>query len=74
MDAWGKHEGKLIEFEYDSYVRNDKMYYWLNAFSPELEKIRVELGLSIADKFTRAPDGSHRFHITVANNKQHIPT
>lgn len=70
MAAWGKYEGKKVEFEYDPFVRNDKTYYWLNAFSPELERIRVELGLPIADQYTRAPDGSHRFHITIANTKQ----
>lgn len=71
MKLWGKYEGRIIEFEYDPFVMNDGTYYWLNAFSPALEQVRIELGLPIADKFTRAPDGSHRFHITVANNKSH---
>ncbi len=71
MDAWGRHEGKLITFEYDTFIRNDDTYWWLNAFSPDLEQVRLELGLPIADQYTRAPDGSHRFHITIANCKQH---
>lgn len=74
MEVWKKHEGKLVEFEYDSFIRNDQMYYWLNAFSPALEEIRKELGLPVADGFTRSPDGSHRFHITIGNLKQHAST
>lgn len=67
--AWKKHEGRRVEFEYDPYVHNDNTYYWLNAWSHELEAIRIELGLAVADAYTRSPDGSHRFHITIGNTK-----
>lgn len=69
MEFWKKYHGKEIEFEYESFIYNDNVYWWLNAYSPILEDIRLELGLPICSEFTKSPNGAHRFHITIGNNK-----
>ena len=70
LAAWGKHEGRRIKFSYSPDIQCDSRYWWINAFSTELEEIRVELGLPISSKFTRPPDGYlSTFHITIANSK-----
>jgi len=61
--AWGIHDGEEIDFEYDSEVRTDGVYYWLDAYCPRLSQIRQELGLP----FLR--EGFDRFHITIGNCK-----
>jgi len=67
--SWGKYQDQIVTFQYDPYIYNDELYYWLNAFSPVLEEIRLELGLPTTSQYTRSPDGRHRFHLTVANTK-----
>ena len=71
IQFWNKYQNKLVEFEYESFIYNDETYYWLNAYSKELENIRIELGLKETSEFTRSPDGLHKFHITIANTKHH---
>lgn len=70
LEAWGKYEGELVDFEYTSHIYNGKVYWWLNAFSERLEAIRVELGLPVSSEYTRPPDGYMKcFHITIGNQK-----
>lgn len=71
LDVWGKYEGQKIQFDYQPEARYDDRYVWLRVWSPELIKIRMELGLP-ADKYdvTRPPDGEIVFHTTVANMKE----
>lgn len=69
LNFWKKYEGAKIPFEYEYYVYNDNRYYWLNVYSPKLEEIRKELGLTRVSAITRGPDGKHRFHITIGNTK-----
>jgi uncharacterized protein YaeQ len=69
LSAWRKYHEQEIVFDYDSYIYNDELYYWLNAYSKSLEDIRVELGLPSTSKYTRSPDGRHMFHITIGNLK-----
>lgn len=72
MENWGKYENQKIEFSYSNQIYNGQVYWWLNAFSIELEKIRVELGLSIEEHYTQPPDGFNKcFHITLANCKSY---
>ncbi len=40
MYAWNKYQGQNVSFEYDSYIYNDELYYWLNVYSQQLEDIR----------------------------------
>lgn len=71
MEFWGKYEGKTIKFYYDTDIQTDGTYFWLNAQSEDIQKIREELGLS---KFRddRAFGGILRneYHITIANIKE----
>jgi len=69
LSVWGKYEGQDVEFQYDSFIYNDDVYYWINCFSSTLEEIRQELGLPTTSQFTRSPDGKHKFHITIGNIK-----
>lgn len=70
LEAWGRHEGRMIEFEYSCWLYNDETYWWLRVWSPELEQVRVELGLRPHSHWTVAPDGVRCFHTTVANTKR----
>ena len=69
LEVWGKYQDLQVDFEYDSFIFNDELYYWLNARSSFLEDVRAELGLPALSEFTRSPDGRHRFHITIGNTK-----
>lgn len=69
MEAWRAHEGLVVEFQYSSLVFHDQLYYWLGAQCPRLQEIRVELGLPESSEFTRPPDMSDLFHITIGNLK-----
>lgn len=69
LSVWGKYQNQTIEFEYEPFVYNGELYYWLNVYCQELEDIRLELGLQNTSPFTRSPNGKHRFHITIANLK-----
>ena len=70
LDAWGKYEGKKIEFKYSPDIQCDERYWWLNVYSKTLENIREELGLPVGSRYTRPPDGhEHVFHVTIANRK-----
>ncbi len=69
-EHWGKHEGRSITFYYSPIVQSGEVYYWINCFSVELEKIRAELGLYVDDKFTAQPVGFRKcFHMTIGNCK-----
>ena len=69
-EAWGKYDGHPIKFWYSPFIHSGKVYYWLNAFSSQLEDIRVELGLPVRSQYTLPPEGFAKcFHITIANQK-----
>lgn len=70
LEAWGKHEGTTILFEYSPVVYNDETYYWLQVLSQELRQVRLELGLNPSGKSSRPPDGAEVFHITIGNIKK----
>jgi hypothetical protein len=72
MDVWGKYEGQAVSFDYEAYIFNDELYYWLNVYSVELEAIRAELGLAPYGDVSLSPDGRHRFHITLGNLKNSV--
>ena len=63
-ENWGKYEGMEIILYYDNRIcYNYDLYYWLNAKSPQIEAIRIELGLPVY----RVPFNS--YHITIGNKK-----
>lgn len=68
-DVWGSHEGEIVEFFYSPIAFNDDSYYWILAFSEKLHEVRVELGLERLSEYSRPPDGTDAFHITIGNLK-----
>lgn len=69
LSVWRKYHQQEISFDYEPFIYNGTVYYWLNAYSKNLEDIRLELGLPNTSEFTRSPDGRHKFHITIGNLK-----
>jgi len=71
LKFWRLHEEKEIEFEYSNTIYHGEIYWWLNAFSQELENIRIELGLPVSSEFTKPPSEKYIkcFHITIGNTK-----
>lgn len=68
--SWGKYEGTVVSFAYDSYVRSGKGYFWLNVWCDWLRLVREDLGLAGTSKWTHPPAGDHKeFHLTVGNQK-----
>lgn len=74
LDVWGRYKGIKAEFEYDSYLHCDGIYWWFNCFSKALTDIRLELGLPASYHLTRPPDGTECFHSTVGNRKVPRPS
>jgi hypothetical protein len=70
---WNRHQGQIVIFEYENYIYNDELYYWLGAYSKQLEQIRLELGLTPTSFITESPDSGHKFHITLGNLKNKTP-
>lgn len=68
--AWGKHEGKGIDFEYETYLHYNGIYWWINCHSVALTSIRLELGLPSSYYLTRPPDDAECFHSTIGNSKK----
>lgn len=69
MEAWERHVGREVSFQYENVIYYDELYFWLNAYSLELESVRAELGLEPWGDVSLSPDFKHRFHITIANRK-----
>ena len=72
LDAWGKHEGEVVTFDYEPVVRSSGLYYWLGILSIRFENIRTELGLPLDNKAYASPPApfSKWFHTTIGNIKQ----
>lgn len=58
-----------ISFRYDPVVQNDDTYWWLNVYCSDLSDIRIGMGLEPSSQWSRPPDGTECFHITVGNTK-----
>jgi len=63
MEFWGKYQDQKISFSYSPIIQNDGTYFWLDAYSSDIEKIREELGLPKYRKDRK------EYHITIANIK-----
>lgn len=71
LELWDKYEGEKIRFNYSNIIHFGEVYCWLNVWSKELEKIRLELGLPVSSPYTRPPDGFDKtFHTTIGNMKK----
>ena len=57
---WGKHEGEIIEFQYDPNCDTNGNHWWLHVYCDFFATLRDELGL---------PKEAHtkwqRFHLTI---------
>ena len=60
-EFWEQHTGEIVLFQYDTEIRFDSIYCWLDVYSERLKQIRVELGLS--------PEPFYPLHLTVGNRK-----
>tara|TARA_R110000803_G_scaffold79890_1_gene145609 strand:+ start:479 stop:814 length:336 start_codon:yes stop_codon:yes gene_type:complete len=58
---WNQYDGAIVEVQYENKIRFTNNYYWLDAWSKDIEKIRVSLGLP--------PYRFDTYHITVGNTK-----
>ena len=55
--AWAKYKNEKIQFTYSNRVYRAHWFFCIDAYSPRLEEIRVELGLK--------PQPKHGLHLTV---------
>lgn len=62
MKLWGLDANKMVEFEYEGGVIDNKEYYWLKAKCPALSELREKYGLSPEPKFG--------FHLTVGRTTE----
>lgn len=69
FEFWEKYQNIKITFNYENIIYDNELYFWLNVVSPDLENIRLELGLPNISQLTQSPDGKHKFHITIGNTK-----
>ena len=64
-DSFEIYDGDLVKFEYSNVVCYERPYYFLNVFSEDLDKIRLDLGLTPR----RLLENRQIYHITIGNNK-----
>jgi hypothetical protein len=57
---WFKYEGLEVEFNYEYFVKNNDVYFWLEVKCDFLLNLREELGLPRNPEFG--------LHITIGNN------
>ena len=70
IDKFGLHEGREVQFTYDPVIYYCPKYWWIEVSSPELEDIRLELGLRrFRSHFSPDIRGFFGFHITIGNTK-----
>lgn len=72
ISLWQKYENKKIFFEYDpQYINTNKKHWWIRITSPELEEVRLELGLTPQPMFLHRQTGEQRvnpFHLTLGHS------
>jgi hypothetical protein len=63
-ELWGLDANKIVEFEYESGVIDNKEYYWLKVRCPYLSELRVKYGLSLEPRFG--------FHLTIGRTTENV--
>jgi hypothetical protein len=68
---FGRFANKKIRYYYDPTIYEGNIYFWLNAYSTDIEQIRVELGLTNRRFNSTIPQWpfNQTFHITLGNKK-----
>jgi len=61
-NLWGLDANKLVEFDYEGGVLDNKEYYWLKVKCPYLAGLRLQYGLLAEPRFG--------FHLTVGRTTQ----
>lgn len=73
-DAWRKYQGKRFKFSYDpQYINTNGRHWWFRTICPELEEIRVELGLTPHPTYVHRYTGKTRInymHLTFGKNAE----
>jgi hypothetical protein len=64
LELWGLDANKIVEFEYDGGVFDNKEYYWLKAKCPYLNELRTRYGLT--------PEPRFGFHLTIGRTTENI--
>ena len=68
---WKKYENKKIWFEYNpEYLNHNGKHWWIKAISPQLEEIRIELGLTPQPTYRCRNSGKMKvnpFHLTIGH-------
>lgn len=71
-DFWQKYENRKIKFEFNpEYISTNGKHWWVKVFSPELESIRMELGLTPQPMFFHRQSKEQRvnpFHLTLGHS------
>lgn len=60
---WRHLEGKKVEIQIDTEVKSNNKYYWLDAYSQDINDVRVSLG------YEPFREPFNTFHITIGNTK-----
>lgn len=71
--VWSKYQNKKIMFEYDpAYLNTNGKHWWFRIFSPQLEQIRKELGLTSQPRSFNSNGKSYLnpFHITIGSRAE----
>lgn len=63
QEYWRKYHGQSIDIQYEPGIKTDGTYFFLDAYSNDVSKIRKELGLP------QYRDGFKCYYITVGNIK-----
>lgn len=63
LKFWNLYQNEQITFFYSNSIKYDGVYFYLDAKSPRMEEIRLELGLP------RFRFDGKEFHITIGNTK-----
>ena len=70
-ELWKKYDREKVSFEYDpKYLNTNGKHWWIRAVSPELEKIRIELGLTPQPVYREWGSGiwkENPFHLTIGH-------
>ena len=65
-DLWGLYDGQPVQFQYNPLsVGFNGIYWWVDIESPQIEAIRIELGLD--------PQPKYDLHLTVGKEKARRP-
>jgi hypothetical protein len=60
---WRQYENQFFEFIFEPNIRQGGDHFWVDAYCPEIEKIRLELGLN--------PQPKYKLHFTIGRLLPH---